>query len=102
MTKKGNLAAALNSFDRKPSEAPKPLGTGATAEKEKASTSTAGESKTNLPPSRHGKKALTSYFDPEVIKQLKLLAAAEDRTMQALMSEAINELFKKYNRPYIA
>jgi len=51
---------------------------------------------------RRGKKALTAYFEPEVLKQLKLLAAAEDKTIQSLLAEAINELFKKYGRPHIA
>ena len=58
--------------------------------------------KSNRPPSRQGKKALTAYFEPEVLKQLKLLAAAEDKTIQSLLGEAINELFKKYGRPHIA
>lgn len=99
MSKKGNLAAALNQFDRRPSvEDSTPA---ASAEvKEKATA--ARPAKSNQPPSRQGKKALTAYFEPEVLKQLKLLAAAEDKTIQALLAEAINELFKKYGRPHIA
>lgn len=90
--KKGNLTSALKGFDRRPSETAQPV----TVDLEEEGSST------NLPPSRRGKKALTGYFDPEVIKQLKLLAAEEDKTMQSLMSEALNELFKKYGRPHIA
>lgn len=102
MTKKGSLAAALTNFDRRPSEPAKPFNSEAAPAKDKTQTSKGEGAKTALPPSRQGKKALTSYFDPEVIKQLKVLAVAEDKTMQALMSEAINELFKKYGKPHIA
>lgn len=92
MSKKGNLAAAMASFDKRP---PEP------AETTKPVLTEANEGGT-LPPSRRGKKALTAYFDPEVIKQLKLLAVAEEKTVQALVGEALNELFKKYGRPHIA
>lgn len=102
MTKKGNLAAALTNFDRRPSETVKPAIVEGSPEKDKLQLTQEDGSKTILPPSRQGKKALTGYFDPEVIKQLKVLAAAEDKTMQSLMAEAINELFKKYGRPHIA
>jgi hypothetical protein len=30
------------------------------------------------------------------------MAAADDTTIQALMSEALNDLFKKYGKPHIA
>lgn len=102
MTKKGNLATALTGFDRRPSDTEKPVAAGASPEKKNDLREEGQGGNTALPPSRRGKKALTGYFDPEVVKQLKVLAAAEDKTMQALMSEAINELFKKYGRPHIA
>ncbi|MBK1724939.1 hypothetical protein CKO23_22500 [Thiocystis violacea] len=60
------------------------------------------QAKTALPPSRQGKKALTGYFEPEVLKQLKVMAASEDTTIQALLTEALNDLFKKYGKPHIA
>lgn len=93
-SKKGNLAAALTGFDRQASDSmPDP---------EDTKSVPADSLPTALPPSRQGKKALTGYFNPEVIKQLKVLAATEDTTMQSLMNEAINELFKKYGKPHIA
>jgi len=99
MSKKGNLAAALNQFDRRPSvEEAAQITPAATKE----GMTPAREAKSSQPPSRRGKKALTAYFEPEVLKQLKLLAAAEDKTAQSLLAEAINELFKKYGRPHIA
>jgi hypothetical protein len=102
MSKKGNLAAALTGFDKRSSDSAQPV-TAEPTPKRKIDQTTEGQGgSASLPPSRRGKKALTGYFDPEVIKQLKMLAAAEEKTMQALMSEAINELFKKYGRPHIA
>jgi hypothetical protein len=102
MTKKGSLAAALTPFDKRPSDRAQP-DPAQPAPKANAVPETKGQGGSiSSPPSRQGKKALTGYFDPDVIKQLKVLAAAEEKTMQALMSEALNELFKKYGRPHIA
>lgn len=109
MTRKGSLSAALSQFDKRPSareEEPEqppvkrqepPARTG-----KKADVSPEPQGRAGLPPSRQGKKALTGYFDPEVLKQLKVMAAAEDTTIQSLMSEALNDLFKKYGKPHIA
>ncbi len=102
MTKKGNLAAALTGFDRRPSETAQPVRADTAPQTKKVLAAEGAGGKTTLPPSRRGKKALTGYFDPEALKQLKVLAASEDKTMQSLMAEAINELFKKYGRPHIA
>ncbi|MEM7591762.1 MAG: ribbon-helix-helix domain-containing protein [Cyanobacteria bacterium P01_A01_bin.83] len=59
-------------------------------------------SKSDLPPSRKGKKAIAGHFDPAVSKQLKQLALNEDKTVQDLLSEALNDLFEKYNLKPIA
>jgi hypothetical protein len=59
-------------------------------------------SSTVLPPSRQGKKAITGYFDPAVSRQLRQLALDKDTTVQALLSEGLNELFIKYGRNPIA
>ena len=56
----------------------------------------------NTPPSRQGKKAITGFFDPVVSRQLKQLALDEDKTVQSLLSEALNDLFIKYNHKPIA
>jgi hypothetical protein len=55
-----------------------------------------------VPPSRKGKKMVAAHFDPAVSYQLKLLALEKDSSVQALLSEAINDLFFKYDRPPIA
>lgn len=100
MKKKGNLASALSGFDRRPSETDK---TTTTSPKSSTENKTSGQGYRNrLPPSRQGKKALTGYFEPDVLRQLKILAASEGKTVQSLMNEALNEIFKKYGRPHIA
>lgn len=50
-----------------------------------------------LAPSRRGKKAVTGHFDPAVSRQLKQLALDLDTTVQALLAEALNDLFEKHN-----
>jgi len=57
---------------------------------------------TERPPSRQGKKAISGFFDPAVSKQIKQLALDEDSTVQALLAEALNDLFVKYNHKPIA
>lgn len=54
------------------------------------------------PPSRQGKKAITGYFDPAVSRQLKQLALDRNTTVQALLSEALNDLFTKYGKNPLA
>jgi hypothetical protein len=56
----------------------------------------------SIAPSRAGKKPITGFFDPEVSKQIKKVALDKDRTMQELLQEALNDLFRKYDLPPIA
>lgn len=109
LAKKGNLSAALSSFDQ---HSPSQTDTRSSSKTE-ADEPTAGvqqQAKANvpvqtrggLPPCRQGKKALTGYFDPDVLKQLKVMAATEETTIQALLSEALNDFFKKHGKPHIA
>lgn len=46
-------------------------------------------------PSREGRRLIAGHFDPKVAKQIKLLAAEEDTTVQALLEEALDLLFVK-------
>jgi hypothetical protein len=57
---------------------------------------------TAVPPSRVGKKPVTAFFDPEVSRQIKKLGLDQDKTMQDLLQEALNDLFRKHNLPPIA
>jgi hypothetical protein len=45
--------------------------------------------------SRTGRKPVAGHFDLKVAKQLKLLAAEEEPTIQALLEEALDLLFMK-------
>jgi hypothetical protein len=51
---------------------------------------------------RTGKKKVTAALDPAAHKQLKGLAVERDATTEALIAEAINDLFRKYGKPSIA
>ena len=44
--------------------------------------------------SRVGKKGVTFYLQPDAVKQLHTIGLEEDQTLQALMIEAVNMLFK--------
>ncbi len=51
---------------------------------------------------RIGKKKVTAALDPAAHKQLKALAVEIDGTTEGLLTEAINDLFKKHGKPEIA
>lgn len=51
---------------------------------------------------RTGKKKVTAPLDPTAHKQLKQLGLDRDATTEALLVEAINDLFIKYGKPPIA
>ncbi len=102
MSKKGNLTAALSQFDKRPGIIENALPTEAKPAPPLNASTTEEHRRAKQPPSRQGKKALTGYFHPEVLKQLKVMAASGDTTVQALLAEALNDFFKKYGKPHIA
>jgi hypothetical protein len=51
---------------------------------------------------REGAKHIGGYFTPQVSKQLRSLAVAEDTTVQDLLAEALNMLFQSRGLPMIA
>lgn len=53
-------------------------------------------------PSRVGKRQVSGYFTPDVVKQMHLLSLERDTTVQALLEEALNDLFRKYAKSAIA
>ncbi|MXV85463.1 hypothetical protein F4X88_12770 [Candidatus Poribacteria bacterium] len=55
-----------------------------------------------VPPSRQGKKMISGHFDKDVHRQLKMLAIEKDTSIQDLLSEALNALFERNNKPPIA
>ena len=54
-----------------------------------------------LAASRRGKRNVSVYVNPTAAKQLRLLMVEQDRTVQALMEEAMNDLFRKYGKSAI-
>lgn len=53
-------------------------------------------------PDRAGKKQTIFHLPEAAKKQLAMLAIEVDQTQQALLSEALNDLFRKYDKPPIA
>ncbi len=94
MSRKTNLADAMQKEAVKVKEKP------VVRKKEKKGGATA---KNNIAPSRMGKKPLTAFVDPDVIKQLKLIGLDGDgKTLQCMMEEAINDYFAKHSKAQIA
>lgn len=52
--------------------------------------------------SREGRVLVGGHFAPEVQTALKVIAAEERTTVQALLAEGINTVFAKRRRPEIA
>ena len=53
------------------------------------------------PKSREGKKTIAGHFAPEAAWQLKKLALDKQATVQALLEEALSDLFEKYHLPRV-
>ena len=58
--------------------------------------------KQTITPSRSGRVLVGGHFAPEVQTALKVLAAEERTTVQALLAEGINTVFAKRHKPEIA
>ena len=91
---KGNLADLQKALNRdgKPAAAPQ--------EAERAETTArAGSYKA---PSRENKIPITAFLPPDYKTSLRLIQARENRSIQALIGEALNDLFAKYNVPRVS
>ena len=55
-----------------------------------------------VPPSRQGKKMISGHFDKDVHRQLKMLALEQETSIQNLLSQALNALFERNDKPPIA
>ena len=67
-------------------------------EKEKAAakvSETVRTQRETASPSRRGKKQIGGHYDPEVSRQLKIIAAREDKTVEQVLGDAINEYFER-------
>jgi DNA-binding protein YbaB len=49
-----------------------------------------------------GRKGILVRATPEAWKELKRVAIDEERTLQDVMTEAINDVLKKYGKPPVA
>jgi hypothetical protein len=47
---------------------------------------------------RTGKKAVSGYFSPELSRALHMLVLEQGSSLQALMGEAFDDLFRKYGK----
>lgn len=56
----------------------------------------------SVAPSRIGKKAVTVWFEPDAVRQLKLIGLEKGTTMQEMMREALNDFFAKNRKAQIA
>lgn len=52
-------------------------------------------------PSRVGTKLVAGHFHPKIARQLRIIAAEDDTTVQALLEEALDLLFVKKGRAHI-
>ena len=86
---KSSLAAAFGKTVQKQSEP-------------KASSKEPEPQSKNTAPSRQGKRGIVAYVDPLAIRELKILSADQDRSMQDLFIEAINDLLVKHGKKPIA
>jgi hypothetical protein len=60
------------------------------------------ERMTKAPPGRAGKRLISAFVDPEVLKQFKLTVLENDSTIQETLVALINEYFRKNGKPPIA
>jgi hypothetical protein len=97
MPKRPSLAERMREVatpDAPPSDEPKTM----TSSESQASDKRSGF----YAATRAGKKKVTASLDPAAHKQLRQLGLDRDMTTEALLIEAINDLFKKYAKRPIA
>lgn len=95
--KKPSLAAAMENLDTR---APSRL---TTAEPSTAITAPRKEPRATVAqPGREGQEQVLGWFSKECKKQLKGMGVEQDKTQQALLAEALNDLFTKYGKPTLA
>jgi Antitoxin-like ribbon-helix-helix len=100
-TRPSSLQAVLARQAVSPPQAPipaQPTAPPLAAEQPLAPQATIAKSERFYRPSRDGRRFLGGHFDPKVVRQMKMLAAEEDTTTQALLEEAIDLLFLKKGR----
>jgi len=87
MSRKPSFA---NLRDRSASAAPAP------APAKAATPAPAAETEAKGPASRQGRKQIAGFFTPDMSLAMHMLARRQDRSLQALMAEAFNDVLRKY------
>ena len=57
---------------------------------------------TGRPPARQGKKAIAFWVDPGASTQLRIAAATMNRSVQDIMTEALEDWFREHRLPGLA
>ena len=100
-----SLQAMLNrakaSDEQHSAAAPAPVAT-SPRRKPKAVPPKIEQPTTRTQPGRAGTKLIGGHFPPEVSTQLRILAAEENTTIQALLAEALDDLFVKKGKKRIS
>jgi hypothetical protein len=103
-----SLQAVLNRVSSAPTDEPETPATpksrkaiAVKAPANQAATAKAGKAKAEPKPSRAATKLIGGHFAPEYSTQLRIIAAEEDTTLQALLTEALNDLFVKKGKARI-
>lgn len=60
------------------------------------------QEKTKVQGSRQGKRAVTLWLRPEVVRQINIIAAETDHTREDLFRAPLNWLFSQHGKPQIA
>ena len=55
-----------------------------------------------LPPSRRGKRPITTWGGPDVHREIRIIAAEDDKTYEEVLADALNLLFRYRGKPPIA
>ena len=97
MAKRPHFADALKK--NTPEETIQPVAAKKDTPKTKTSESKEKESRQS---NRVGQVTTVTYISPEAKKQLKIMALENDTTQTELFKDALNLLFKKYNKSPIA
>ena len=59
------------------------------------------EPMTTKAPSREGKIHIGAYLDPDFKTSLRLVQARTGKNIQALLAEALNDLFRSHSAPVV-
>lgn len=92
MSKRPNLSAVVEAAGS----------TRRTAAPEPSEAPAAVPSAQSKPKTRQATKQVAAHFPEEVAWQLRELAVERRTTVQALLGEGLNDLFRKYGKPELA